>query len=316
MFSKFRHCVNTYTRDYIRSELPDYPQFNTPADIHPYLTDDYAYNEPFPCIVPVFGSMSALKDIALKQRYIQPIFICPNVTACCEIYYKLKTINTGITLNYVRAVNPATSPVSKSFTAKIELVNLYTRIKNDDIIIPPQQKTLEWMKLDPLSVKLFPWYESQGKIQDQPMPGIGPPIGATAITHEWTQGDYYSEASYKGELEHMGVVRIYGVVKIRDTGEYAIIGLTNLMPCRLITGYVGKSPGYVYLGIQEIAVANYTTKSKPITLPNGSTTTIFYDSATTSVYSQSQGKYVTVATAYSNVSISFEMATGAFSPFL
>lgn len=317
MYSRFRHCVNTFPREYLSSELPEYPQYFTRSEIHPYFTDSYSYNEPFPCLVPVFPDMEALREIAQKKRYIQPIFICPDVNSCCEIYYKLKCITTSITLEYVRSVNPTISPATKNGTAEMQLVNLFVRDKSDEnVIIPGNDKTLAWMKKDPLAVKLNPWYTYITRIKDQPMPGIGPPIGAEVVNREWTQGDYYSEASYNGEIDDMGTIRIYGVVKIRNTGAYAIIGITNLMPYRLLSGYVGRSPGYVYLGIQDIPVANYTTRAQPVSLPNGATTTIYADSTSQSVYSQSQGKYVIVETKYSRVNISFEFATGAFSPFL
>lgn len=319
MYIRFKQAVNTHPTRYLSSELPDYPEYYSRNDMHPYITGQWSVNEPFPCSVPLYATMAALKAEATKQRYIQPVFICPGLGAACEIFYRLKTVEFSVTFEYCSALGPV-KYTRRTFNAAMKLRHIWDRIQEGDkhVTIPARERETKWTKEDPLSCKLNPYYVTEGKIEEQPMPGVGPPIGTKVISRYWCMGDYYSDASYDGHNENTGFMRILGVVKIKDTGEYGIIGNANFTPFwpDSAGNYIGRSPGYVLIGIEPPNVANYTTASTPVTLSNRAKTTIYTSNSTERRWSQPDGKYVDIHSTYSSPKLEVSYAQGRYSPFL
>lgn len=287
--------------------------FDAIKDQHPYTTGDWANNEPFPCRVPLFESISAIKRMAEEQQhYIQPIFYCDHLFAAIAVFYRLETVNTTQSVRY--AVPPAQSMPNYMTRDRKTVLKLRDR----GALTRDEQE--RWYKLDPISVKLNPWDKYTREVTF-PTPNPGDPERKENIEYvDFSLGGYVTDGALINIYQDLGELAIYGIVKTRD-GKYAIIGkafLEEWSPDTLFDKMLGGGPGRVSLGETPFRSANHANKREDINLGSGITATLWTNSYTGAIRipgTKYPPDYVTVVNVYTNFKVSLSFETRKKSPF-
>lgn len=297
-----------YGFEYLEYTYANHPNITQWSKLHPYETGRWAKNEPFPCPVPLYENIKAIKDEAQRQNgYMQPIFWCENMKAAIAVFWCLKSIGTTQIMNFAKyPITAIPNYVTRNVSTKLEL-------RDKGKLAAPR-----WWKLDPISVKLNPWDKFSGVTTIPPINPDDPWIEDIITAIEYSLGDYMTKGEMTNAYIDQGYLNIYGIVKT-DDGRYAIIGKANFQEY-LPTGsdgILGYPPGPVNLGEKSIAQTTHTAESSEKNWGRGITSTIWRCSYTGQhkIPNTNPPKYVTVNNSYARFDSWLEFEERKSSPF-
>lgn len=311
MYNKYTRLSVVYGFSYKSMEYEARPEFDMTENQHPYTTGEWANNEPFPCRVPLFESLDAVKQMAIsKEYYIQPIFYCENLKAAITLFYRLESLETRQSMKY--AVYPVTS--SPAYSKRVRSTRLTLRDKNASSRKEPER----WYKLDPISVKLNPWDTCERIIKFPPEQEGQPWVDYTAKVTDHDLGSYVTNGDLTNVYQDQGSLIIRGIIKTKD-GKYAIIGRAYLEEWHEQTAdnVIGYSPGAITLGEQSRAFTTHIGKSSTISLGEGITATLWKCSyrGNHRIPQTYPPQYATVENIYENFELTLNFEGRKKSPF-
>lgn len=308
MYDKFTRLSKEYGFEYQEYVYENHPDWNNKSKLHPYVTGRWATNEPFPCPVPLFSDMREISDFAKTQNgLMQPIFYCDNIKSAVIAFWCIKNIETNQSARFAKyPVTASPSYETRSAKTKLELKDRHN------------PKNPRWYKLDPISVKLYPWSKITQVISVPPVTP-GDPWGEDTQTRMYhSLGDYMTNGEMTNAYTDQGFLYIYGIVKT-DDGKYAIIGGANLQEFESSgsAGIIGYPPGTANLGEKSIAQSTHKSTASDINWGNGITSKIWkgeYEGQH-KIPNTYPAKYVTVKNSYTSFSASLQLEVRKASPF-